>query len=139
MPVPTAMRFVPPRRSAACTSGSRPMASGIQMAPYPSSSSSAATSRARATGWRSRVNVQMPTRPRSISGHPAGHEMRTRSTLGIVAGESDVSVTTDRDERLLIGGEWVAGGDGGYEIVNPATEDVVGLAPEASVQQAREA
>jgi acyl-CoA reductase-like NAD-dependent aldehyde dehydrogenase len=54
-------------------------------------------------------------------------------------GESDVSVTTDRDERLLIGGEWVAGGDGGYEIVNPATEDVVGVAPEASVQQAHDA
>ena len=50
-----------------------------------------------------------------------------------------MSVTTDRDERLLIGGEWVAGGDGGYEIVNPATEDVVGVAPEASVQQARDA
>ena len=49
--------------------------------------------------------------------------------MGIVAGESDVSVPTDRDERLLIGGEWVAGGDGGYEIVNPATEDVVGVAP----------
>src|SRR5918996_591854 len=43
------------------------------------------------------------------------------------------------DERLLIGGEWVAGGDGGYEIVNPATEDVVGVAPEASVQQAHDA
>jgi hypothetical protein len=58
--------------------------------------------------------------------------MRTRSTLGIVAGESDVSVTTDRPhERLLIGGEWVEGGDGGYEIVNPATEVAVGVAPEA--------
>ena len=39
-----------------------------------------------------------------------------------------MSVTTRPDERLLIGGEWVAGGDGGYEIVNPATEDVVGVA-----------
>ena len=50
-----------------------------------------------------------------------------------------MSVTTRRDERLLIGGEWVAGGDGGYEIVNPATEDVVGVAPEASAQQAHDA
>lgn len=48
-----------------------------------------------------------------------------------------MSVTTD--ERLLIGGDWVDGGDGGYEIVNPATESVVGVAPEASVQQAQDA
>jgi len=41
--------------------------------------------------------------------------------------------------RLLIGGEWVAGDDGSSEIVNPATEDVVGEAPEASVEQARAA
>jgi acyl-CoA reductase-like NAD-dependent aldehyde dehydrogenase len=49
------------------------------------------------------------------------------------------ATTTAPDERLLIGGDWVAGGDGGYEIVNPATEDVVGVAPEASVQQAQDA
>ncbi len=41
--------------------------------------------------------------------------------------------------QLLIGGEWVDGADGGYEIVNPATEDVVGIAPEASEQQALDA
>ena len=34
--------------------------------------------------------------------------------------------------RQLIGGEWVAGGDGTYDIVNPATEEVVAAAPEAS-------
>ncbi|HMF82641.1 MAG TPA: aldehyde dehydrogenase family protein [Acidimicrobiia bacterium] len=48
-----------------------------------------------------------------------------------------MSVTAD--ERLLIGGDWVDGGDGGYEIVNPATEAVVGVAPEASVTQALDA
>jgi acyl-CoA reductase-like NAD-dependent aldehyde dehydrogenase len=48
-----------------------------------------------------------------------------------------MSVTTD--ELLLIGGDWVDGGDGGYEIVNPATEAVVGSASEASVQQAQDA
>ena len=37
--------------------------------------------------------------------------------------------------QLLIGGERVAGGDGAYDIVNPATEQVVGQAPEASVAQ----
>jgi acyl-CoA reductase-like NAD-dependent aldehyde dehydrogenase len=41
--------------------------------------------------------------------------------------------------QLLIGGSWVDGGDGGYDIVNPATEDVVGAAPEASVAQANDA
>jgi acyl-CoA reductase-like NAD-dependent aldehyde dehydrogenase len=39
----------------------------------------------------------------------------------------------------LIGGEWVDGADGGYEIVNPATEEVVGVAPEASEAQALDA
>ncbi|MGH9013510.1 MAG: aldehyde dehydrogenase family protein [Acidimicrobiia bacterium] len=43
------------------------------------------------------------------------------------------------NSRLLIGGDWVGGDDGGYEVVNPATEAVVGEAPEASVEQARAA
>ena len=38
--------------------------------------------------------------------------------------------------RLLIGGEWTDGANGTYDIVNPATEQVVGAAPEASVDQA---
>jgi acyl-CoA reductase-like NAD-dependent aldehyde dehydrogenase len=36
---------------------------------------------------------------------------------------------------LLVGGDRVAGARGTYGVVNPATEDVVGLAPEASVDQ----
>ncbi len=40
--------------------------------------------------------------------------------------------------RLLIGDEWVRPA-GAYEIVNPATEEVIGHAPEASVDQARAA
>jgi acyl-CoA reductase-like NAD-dependent aldehyde dehydrogenase len=44
-----------------------------------------------------------------------------------------------REYKLLIGGEWVAGAAGTYDIVNPATEQVVGQAPEASVDQALEA
>jgi len=43
------------------------------------------------------------------------------------------------EPKLLIGGEWVDGADGGYEIVNPATEEVIGIAPEASAQQALDA
>ena len=41
--------------------------------------------------------------------------------------------------KLLIGGEWVEGADGTYPIINPATEQVVGEAPEGSVQQALDA
>ena len=41
--------------------------------------------------------------------------------------------------QLLIGGEWVDGSDGGYDVVNPATEEVVDAAPEASAQQAHDA
>ena len=37
--------------------------------------------------------------------------------------------------KLLIGGSWVEGDRGGYPIVNPATEEVVAEAPEASVAQ----
>jgi acyl-CoA reductase-like NAD-dependent aldehyde dehydrogenase len=43
------------------------------------------------------------------------------------------------DAKLLIGGEWLDGAAGGYEIVNPATEEVVGIAPEASEAQALDA
>ncbi|HSA49045.1 MAG TPA: aldehyde dehydrogenase family protein, partial [Yinghuangia sp.] len=39
-------------------------------------------------------------------------------------------------QKLFIAGEWVEPGRGHYEVVNPATEEVVGLAPEASVEQA---
>src|ERR1700735_5109820 len=45
--------------------------------------------------------------------------------------------TTTRDEhQLLIGGKWVDASEGTYEIVNPATEDIVGLAPNASADDA---
>jgi aldehyde dehydrogenase (NAD+) len=48
-------------------------------------------------------------------------------------------MTLATDRRLLIGGEWVEGGEGTHDIVNPATEEVVGEAPEASTDQARAA
>ncbi|HEX4430580.1 MAG TPA: aldehyde dehydrogenase family protein [Frankiaceae bacterium] len=41
--------------------------------------------------------------------------------------------------RLLVDGEWVEPAGGHYDVVNPATEEVVGQAPEASVQQALDA
>ncbi len=48
-------------------------------------------------------------------------------------------VDVDRDYKLLIDGEWVTPGDGTYEIVNPATERVVGHAPNASIADAEAA
>ncbi|MGW6531189.1 aldehyde dehydrogenase family protein [Streptomyces venezuelae] len=45
----------------------------------------------------------------------------------------------DTPRRLFIGGEWVEPDGGHYEVVNPATEGVVGLAPEASGEQVRAA
>src|SRR5215213_4863524 len=41
--------------------------------------------------------------------------------------------------QLLIGGERVDGAGGGYAIVNPATEQIVAEAPEASVAQVESA
>ncbi|NLA34445.1 MAG: aldehyde dehydrogenase family protein [Actinobacteria bacterium] len=37
--------------------------------------------------------------------------------------------------QIRIGGDLVDGGSGSYEVINPATEEVVGHAPQASVQQ----
>ncbi len=41
--------------------------------------------------------------------------------------------------RLLVDGEWVEPSGGHYDIVNPATEEVIGQAPEAGEQQALDA
>lgn len=43
------------------------------------------------------------------------------------------------EERLFIGGEWVAPARGHHEVINPATEEVVGHAPEAGRDQVRDA
>ncbi|MFJ6634527.1 aldehyde dehydrogenase family protein [Streptomyces sp. NPDC091376] len=49
-------------------------------------------------------------------------------------------MTTKRAaQRLYVGGEWVEPDRGHYEVVDPATEEVVGLAPEASRDQVYEA
>ncbi|WP_075737763.1 aldehyde dehydrogenase family protein [Streptomyces acidiscabies] len=42
-------------------------------------------------------------------------------------------------QRLFVGGAWVEPDGGHYEVIDPATEDVVGLAPEASAAQANDA
>jgi acyl-CoA reductase-like NAD-dependent aldehyde dehydrogenase len=48
--------------------------------------------------------------------------------------------STHRNEtQLLIGGKWVDASDGTYDIINPATEEVVGQAPNASAADAQAA
>jgi acyl-CoA reductase-like NAD-dependent aldehyde dehydrogenase len=42
-------------------------------------------------------------------------------------------------DKVLIGGEWVRAAQGTYPITNPATEELVGMAPECSVEQVRAA
>ncbi|MFI8323415.1 aldehyde dehydrogenase family protein [Streptomyces sp. NPDC085529] len=44
-----------------------------------------------------------------------------------------------RTEKLFIGGEWTEPDGGHYEVIDPATEETVGLAPEASRTQVYEA
>jgi len=48
-------------------------------------------------------------------------------------------VTADQVFRLYIDGEWVEPANGRYPVINPATEDVVADAPEASREQVYEA
>jgi phenylacetaldehyde dehydrogenase len=45
----------------------------------------------------------------------------------------------DEEWKLRIGGEWVTPKAGTYSIINPATEEVVGEAPEASLQDTADA
>src|SRR3954463_13398953 len=42
-------------------------------------------------------------------------------------------------EKLLIGGEWRPASGGTYDVVNPSTEEVVGVAPQATREDALEA
>jgi acyl-CoA reductase-like NAD-dependent aldehyde dehydrogenase len=44
--------------------------------------------------------------------------------------------TSRHESELLIGGKWVAASDGTYDIINPATEEVVGQAPNGSAADA---
>src|SRR5688500_15307968 len=52
---------------------------------------------------------------------------------------TSTAATSTPDYRLFYGGEWVEPAGGRYSIVNPATEEVVGEAPEASRDQVAEA
>ena len=51
-----------------------------------------------------------------------------------------INATTAQERYCLwIGGDRVDGSKGTYAVVNPATEEIVGLAPEATADDAREA
>ena len=58
----------------------------------------------------------------------------TGTAGGTIAGSDD-----DTRYRQWIDGEQVGGSKGTYPIVNPATEELVGLAPEGSADDARKA
>ena len=49
------------------------------------------------------------------------------------------ATVTDKPYRLLIGGDWTEGSAGSYPIVNPATEETIAEAPEASAADAEAA
>ncbi|MFJ9816645.1 aldehyde dehydrogenase family protein [Streptomyces sp. NPDC101151] len=48
-------------------------------------------------------------------------------------------MTERQGQRLFVGGEWVEPDAGHYPVTDPATEETVGLAPEASPEQVRAA
>lgn len=50
-----------------------------------------------------------------------------------------MAIKVDEEWKLLIGGEWVEPGGGTYDIINPNTTELVGHAPEATVDQANDA
>ncbi|HXQ59661.1 MAG TPA: aldehyde dehydrogenase family protein [Acidimicrobiales bacterium] len=50
-----------------------------------------------------------------------------------------MSAPKTREPQLLIGGKWVDASGDAYEVVNPATEETVGLAPQATVADAEAA
>ncbi len=50
-----------------------------------------------------------------------------------------MAINVDEEWKLLIGGEWVEPAGGTYDIINPNTTELVGHAPEATVDQANSA
>lgn len=46
------------------------------------------------------------------------------------------AIDVDKNWQLLINGEWIDPAEGTYDVIDPATTQVVGHAPEASVEQA---
>ena len=49
------------------------------------------------------------------------------------------AIDVDKNWQLLINGEWIDPAEGTYDVIDPATTQVVGHAPEASVEQALDA
>src|SRR3954447_5749871 len=66
-----------------------------------------------------------------------GERGRTGPRAAVGAGHADGEhqVSSPEEQRLFVGGEWVAPDGGHYAVVDPATEETVGWAPEASRDQ----
>src|SRR5262245_49379436 len=67
--------------------------------------------------------------------HPGGAKVRNE-TVGQLSSNANTGVRmgilADRESRLFIDGELVAGSSGTFQTVNPATEEVLGVAADAS-------
>ena len=59
--------------------------------------------------------------------------------MATIPGMAPAPDAVRQEPQLLVGGKWTDAGAGTYEIVNPATEAVVGHAPDASVADAEAA
>ena len=70
----------------------------------------------------------------------SGADRRTQGSGPGGAVKRAVDATTTQERySLWIGGDRAGGSNGTYEVINPATEEVVGLAPEATAADARQA
>jgi succinate-semialdehyde dehydrogenase/glutarate-semialdehyde dehydrogenase len=51
-----------------------------------------------------------------------------------------MAVVTERDEQLLIGGQWVGARSGGrFDVTNPATGEIVGSMPDSDAEDVDDA
>ena len=48
-------------------------------------------------------------------------------------------MATPNFSKVLVGGDWIPADGGTYDIINPATEDLAGKAPDCSVAQVQAA
>src|SRR5581483_9812182 len=87
------------------------------------------------TSGRRNCEARLPAGDEAAGGG-AGLMARERYAMGEGYASAMPADTTWSEPQLLIGGKWVDASDGTYDIVNPATEEVVGQAPNASVADA---
>ncbi|MGW4563386.1 hypothetical protein ACWEN3_13540, partial [Streptomyces sp. NPDC004561] len=76
----------------------------------------------------------MGQRRRGHSGR-RGERGRAREGAALRPGHRDGEHPVTDGQRLFVGGAWAEPDGGHYEVVDPATEETVGRAPEASPEQ----